>query len=93
MEAAREIQQTVVTALETMVIGLGNTNIVRLSQVKALLQVLTARFVDGDVLFSTKAAKRMPASSEVLELIASRAGVLLSKSPKPYRGLRGSALI
>ncbi len=32
--------------------------------------------VDGNILFSAKAAKRMPASGEVLELIAARAGTL-----------------
>jgi len=32
--------------------------------------------VDGNILFSAKAAKRMPASGEVLELISSRAGAL-----------------
>ena len=30
--------------------------------------------VDGDILFSAKTVKRMPAKGEVLELIASRAG-------------------
>ena len=76
MEAAREIQPTVVTALETMVIGLGNTNIVRLSQVKSVAASPQRPLVDGYVLFSAKAAKRMPASGEVLQLIASRAGAL-----------------
>jgi hypothetical protein len=76
MEAAREIQQTVITALETMVIRLGNTNIARLSQVKSVAATPHRPLVDGYVLFSAKAAKRMPPSGEVLDLIASRAGAL-----------------
>jgi hypothetical protein len=76
MEAAGEIQQTVVTALETMVIRLGNANVVRLSQVKSVAASPHRPLVDGYVLFSAKAAKRMPPSGEVLDLIASRAGAL-----------------